>query len=217
MIRFAAALALCATPLAAQDALTWLETGIGLETVRVEAGIWHPVGGAIHATDPLTLWQTGPEAETITVPDTPARVVGLRRDEPYGDTVDPRGAVLALIWSDADVLCGEDLATIGVDTGLAGFMTPADVRALDAYAEQHRDLYDGVYADQIDTLYPGPFLTDLPGGIAFPVSGSGWGDGGYPVASLIDADGNMVALYTQFMGAEGEEWLLPPPCTDPIS
>ncbi len=211
----AALLAALPLPLAAQDAISWLQAGLaldGLETVT--AGKWHPEGGAIHATDPLTLWQTGPDAPLLAVPDAPARIVGLIHSEVYGDAVDRRGAALVLVWSHATVQCGVDLSTIGVDTGLAGFLTPADVAALDAYGQAHRDLYDGPYAEQIDSLYPGPFLADLPGGLSFPVSGSGWGDGSYPVASLYDADGNMVALYAQFITAEGRDWTLPPPCED---
>jgi hypothetical protein len=34
------------------------------------------------------------------------------------------------------------------------------------------------------------------------------------VASLHDADGNMVALYTQFITG-GDDWLLPEPCAAP--
>jgi hypothetical protein len=173
------------------------------------ADMWHPRGGEIFATDPLTLWQTGSDVETLSVPDAPAQVIGLlERDQ-------GRAAAMALIWSDADVACGEDLSTIGVDTGLAGFLTPADVIALDAYAARHRDLYDGTYAEQLDAAVPTiPFVVTLPDGTRFPVSGSGWGDGGYPVASLYDAAGNMVALYTQFIGGT-EEWLLPQPCANP--
>lgn len=168
--------------------------------------MWHPRGGEVFATDPLTLWQTGSDITPLRVPDAPARLVGLlERDQ-------GRAAVMALIWSNAEVSCGEDLSTIGVDTGLAGFMTPADVAALDAYADPSAGPYHGTYAEQLDAAVPTvPFLPTLPDGTRFPVSGSGWGDGGYPVASLYDADDNMVALYVQFMGG-GENWLLPEPC-----
>lgn len=165
--------------------------------------MWHPHGGQLYATDPLTLSQT--EGATLAVPDRPARLIGLLERE-HG-----RAALMALIWSNADVVCGEDLTTIGVSTGLAGFLTPADVRALDAYADPSFGTYHGTYAEQLEAAIPTiPFIARLPSGASFPVSGSGLGDGGYPVASLYDAEGNMVALYTQFIG-DGD-WLLPPPC-----
>ena len=171
--------------------------------------MWHPHGGQIYATDPLTLWQT--EGDALRVPDAPARLIGLLERE------QGRAALMALIWSNADVVCGEDLSTIGVDTGLAGFLTPDNVRDLLAYADPSAGPYHGTYAEQLDATIPTlPFVAQLPSGARFPVSGSGWGDGGYPVASLHDAEGNMVALYTQFMGGT-EEWLLPPPCTAPAS
>ncbi len=110
----AAALLACG-PVAAQDAITWLQEGVGLSTRVMSAGSWTPAGGWVYATDPLTLWQTGPAATLIAVPAAPARVIGLI-DREYG-----RSTLMALVWSDAPVVCGEDLGTIGVDTGLAGF------------------------------------------------------------------------------------------------
>ncbi len=45
---------------------------------------------------------------------------------------------------------------------------------------------------------------------------SGWGDGFYPVASLYDAEGRMVALYADFTGIDDAgSWLLPEPCAGP--
>ncbi len=211
MIRGAAvALLLCAGP-APAETLDWLRAGIGFETRVNEAGRWAVPGGALYAADPLTLF--GTEGDTIAVPESPARLVGLHETEFEGRT-----AVMALIWSDAVPVCGKDLTTIGVDTGLAGFLPPSAVKALDAYAvEFGGDLYRGTYAEQIDRLYPGPFLADLPDGTRFPVSGSGWGDGGYPVASLYSADGEMVALYAQFITGEDTGWLLPGACDFPTS
>lgn len=206
LLALTALLAALTAPAAAKDALTWLAQGIDMPSDVHHAGTWHPHGGEIFATDPLTLWQTGSDVETLAVPDAPARVVGLL------DREQGRAAAMALIWSDADVVCGADLSTIGVDTGLAGFMTPADVAALTAYGDPSAGLYHGTYAQQLDAVVPTvPFLAALPDGARFPVSGSGWGDGGYPVASLFDANGDMVALYVHFMGG-GETWLLPDPC-----
>ncbi|WP_146199894.1 hypothetical protein [Roseicyclus mahoneyensis] len=193
-------------PVAAQDAIAWLQEGVGLSTRVMSPGEWTPAGGLVHATDPLTLWQTGPDATLITVPEAPARVIGLI-DREYG-----RSILMALVWSDAPVVCGEDLGTIGVDTGLAGFLTPADVAALEAYADPSLGTYHGTYADQLEAEAPTvPLIAELPDGSRFPVSGSGWGDGGYPVASLRDASGAMVAVYAQF-DTGTDDWLLPVSC-----
>ncbi|MEJ6388307.1 hypothetical protein [Gymnodinialimonas ulvae] len=206
LLRLAVVLAALGTPAAAQDATNWLRQEIGLPTELHVSEMWHPRGGQLYATDPLTLWATGDAA--LSVPDAPARLIGLL------ERTQGRAALMALIWSNAPVACGYDLTTIGVDTGLAGFLTPSDVRAVDAYADPSSGPYHGTYAAQLDAAVPTiPFIAELPSGARFPVSGSGWGDGGYPVVSLHDAQGNMVALYTQFI-AGTDDWLLPEPCTD---
>lgn len=188
-----------------QTALDWLRAGAGFETRPHDGGTWAAEGGEIYATDPLTLWNR--REAPLRVPETPARVVGLQ------ETTEGRTAFMALIWSNAPVVCGKELSVIGVDTGLAGFLTPADLAALDDYGKPYQgELYVGTYADQLDAQYPTvPFLVELPGGARFPVAGSGWGDGGYPVASLHDAQGRMVALYAQFITGD-KGWLDPPPC-----
>lgn len=197
---------------AAEDAVTWLRDMLHFPTDIVVITPWSAPTGEVFATDPLTLWDT--EGTPIAAPTTPAEIIGLTW--PTGER---RGGAMMLVWSNEQVVCGEEnVAVIGVDTGLAAFLTPADVAALDVYRQDYDgNLYDGPLADQIDTRYPGPFLTDLPGNIRFPISGSGWGDGGYPVSALLDAWGNMVALYAQFITAEGRDWAYPPPCATQTS
>lgn len=174
----------------------------------VPSTLWYPQGGQIYATDPLTLNLSG----LIAVPEAPARVLGFM-DQETGRT-----AALALLWDTSPVVCGHDLGTVGVDTGLAAFLTPTDLSALLLYSEAYGDdLYSSPVGAQLDATVPTiPTFVSLPDGTRFPVSGTGWGDGGYPVASLHDADGTMVALYAQFMGGT-EDWLLPTPCTDQTS
>ena len=193
-----------AWPVHAQDALSWVQDGLGFTTTRHDAGTWVPAGGKVHATDPLTLWQAG--HTPYSVPDKPAKVLGLL------ETEQGRAAAMLLQWSNGPVVCGHDLGSIGVDTGLAGIMTPADVAALESYGEAFDgDLYAGTYAAQLDSRIPTiPFIVELPDGTRFPVTGSGWGDGGYPVVSLLDAEGKMLALYVQFI--TGGTWHLPPSC-----
>ena len=210
-----------ASPAMGEDALHWIETGTALEMREVAAGHWHPVGGRIHATDPVTRFQAGPDIATLSVPDAPARVMGFNTDLVLGGhQMGNRTAFLALVWSDAPVACGEQLWTMAVDTGLAGFMTPQNVVDLYDYEDFYGELYVSVVPSalqrQIDAAYPGPIVTDVPRrDLRFPISGAGWGDGAYPVVGLYDAGGAMVALYVQFIPAEDEDWLLPPPCVDP--
>lgn len=208
-MRWIAVIALMPGLAQAESALDWLVARSAPALVG-EAGFWTTASGTVLAVDPLTLF--GAETPIKDLPTTQASVHGF-----YPLTDPGRTGVMALVWSDAPVVCGEDVATIGVDTGLAAFMSPADIAALHAYEDKWDDLYAGPYAEQIDASYPGPTLIDLPGGSGFPLSGSGWGDGGYPVATLKDASGRVTALYTQFITAEGEDWLLPPPCADSTS
>ena len=69
----------------------------------------------------------------------------------------------------------------------------------------------------VERAFPGPVLVDLvdraerDGG--FAVMSSGWGDGGYPVSALQDADRNMIALFVQFIRAEGDDWIAPSDCS----
>ena len=166
----------------------------------------------LHGPEGLEEALSRAEIAVLLLPDTPATVLGFYPLDSPGRT-----GLMALIWSDDPVVCGEDVATIGVDAGLAAFLAPPDLRVLESYRDEWGDLYAGPYAEQIDTSYPGPTLIDLPGASGFPLSGSGWGDGGYPVATLKDASGRVTALYAQFITAEGADWLLPSPCVDSTS
>ncbi|MEX3015682.1 hypothetical protein [Gymnodinialimonas hymeniacidonis] len=191
-----------AAPLA-KNALAWLQDGIAMPTTLYEAGTWRVPGGVIFPTDPLGLWQAF-EEPGIRVPTDAARIVGLLEES------QDRTAILAFIWSHAPVFGGDDVCTIASVCGLAGFLTPEDVDAVQTYGDPEGTPYHGMYKDQLDAKLPTPpTLVSLPAGNRFPISGSGWGNGKYPVASLTDADGTMLALYTQFIGG-GENWLLPP-------
>lgn len=208
-MRWLICLVLSAAPASAESALDWL-VARSAPAIIGETGTWTTPTGTVLAADPLTLF--GTENPIAGLPDTPATVLGFYPLDSPGRT-----GLMALIWSDDPVVCGEDVATIGVDAGLAAFLAPPDLRVLESYRDEWGDLYAGPYAEQIDTSYPGPTLIDLPGASGFPLSGSGWGDGGYPVATLKDASGRVTALYAQFITAEGADWLLPSPCVDSTS
>ncbi|PRY94540.1 hypothetical protein BCF33_0131 [Hasllibacter halocynthiae] len=131
-MRLLAALFLVALPAAAKaepGALAWIRAGSSPADEVVKAGIWHPLGGTVLAIDPLTL--LGSVHDPIPVPDRPARgVFGLRNLESGART-----SAMMLVWSDAAPVGGEDLSTIGVDTGLAAFATPKDVEGLERHAD----------------------------------------------------------------------------------
>ena len=82
------------------------------------------------------------------------------------------------------------------------------------YDQRKLNLYDDYFADpaQMGDSVFARMLT-LPDGTAFPGFSSGWGDGAYPVVSLYDSRGQMLALYADFIGNDQtEDYILPPPC-----
>lgn len=143
----ALAATLAAPPASCEDALTWLQGGIGIETTLHRGGTWTPTGGIVHATDVLTLRQA--RRDPLTVPERPADLLGLL------ETEQGRTAAMLLQWSGGDVACGVDLGTVGIDTGLAGFLTVENVTALERYGRAHGGhLYVGPYAEQLDRAMP---------------------------------------------------------------
>jgi hypothetical protein len=114
------------------------------------------------------------------------------------------------------VVCGEDVATVGIDTGLAGFFDKPSLTALNRDAKAlgpEKDLYNDWFDALIGQIAVVAQIAPLPSGAAFPMVSTGWGDGGYPVATLNGAGGEVLAVYVDFMGRDDEgTWLLPPPC-----
>ncbi len=212
-----AALAL-ALPAAAETAprgkgaVAWLRdhTGHALDVQEVGPVVIAP-GGVIVA-DPLT-YSANPDWPILATPEGPAQfVVALEADS-------GRVSKAMLVFSDAPVLCGHDETTVGVDTGLAAFLDRPAAAALEADSlalGPDRNIYDDWFHALIGETHVVKEMVPLPSGVRFPMMSSGWGDGGYPVASLSDAEGRMVALYVDFMGRNDEgEWLLPPECPAP--
>ena len=160
--------------------------------------------------DPLT-YGPGLDWPFVPVPAGAARfIVALEPD-------DSRVSKALLVFSDAEVSCGHDETSVGVDSGLAAFLDQPRAKALLDASDALGDGKD-IYNDWFSTLpiNAKPVVSDMApllSGVTFPMMSSGWGDGGYPVASLRDKDGAMVALYVDFMGKDDDaNWLLPPEC-----
>lgn len=148
----------------------------------------------------------------ISAPAGPARLVVA-----FDPAEDGRPSKAMLVFSAAPVVCGHDVATVGIDTGLAGFFDRPTLVAMtrDAAAlGPGKDLYNDWFHGLIGQTPVVAGLVALPSGGAVPMVSSGWGDGGYPVATLNGAGGEVLAVYVDFMGRNADgDWLLPAPCT----
>ncbi len=211
MVCLSLPLATAAAPVAANPpAIDWLIVHTARPLDVREVGSYAPVGPLI-GVDPLT-YDAGSKWPYTNVPAGPATFYALI------DRKDARVSKAVLVFSGAAPTCGTDLATISVDTGTGAFLdrdTAAELHALGAkLADQDKDLYNDFLMEKMgDNSDYADFVT-LPQGHRFPNFGTGWRDGGYPVASLTDGAGQVVALYADFMGADEQgTWLLPPPCS----
>lgn len=210
MIRATCLSALLALPAFGQTAVEWVvkNTDVPLQVEEVAKLTMAP--GGLVVADALIADQF--EYFTrIATPAGPARfVVAIDKAQ------DGRPSKAMLVFSDAPVACGQDVATVGIDSGLAAFFDRATLKAVNhdgAALGPGKDIYnDWFYALIGDKpVVAGP--VPLPSGAVVPMVSSGWGDGAYPVATLNDANGQIVAVYADFMGRDDEgTWLLPPPC-----
>ena len=195
------------TPPAAIDWLIAAASDPGRTTIRL--GEYRLDGSGVVAFDPLTGFATPPAPD---LPATEAQVYIVMAHQDGFD--DPAAIVLAL--SDAAPVCGASLGSFGVDTGLAALTNLTDAKMLDAYgrvlASTGSDTYTALEM-QLPLEDPARFVT-LPGGTRFPVSRSGYGDGGYEFFRLNDAQARPVALYVDFIGDRKGEWIDPPPCAN---
>lgn len=206
------ALAALNPPAASADQVTdWLVEHSGAPRQIEQVARYTPEGAAILGVDPLT-YDPGYPFDFSKVPPGPANVVALI------EPIEGRVALAALIFADGAPACGADVGAIWVDSGTAAFLTPDSAAKLDAmrqdYDQRRLNLYDDYFADptQMGDSVFFRMLT-LPDGTAFPGFSSGWGDGGYPVVTLYDAKGQMLALYADFIGNDQtEEYILPPAC-----
>lgn len=173
---------------------------------------WTHVGGydpdgPIIGVDSLTYEPSYPWPY-VDVPDGRAQFYAFFDDE------SGRVSKAAIVFSDAEPSCGEDVATMPVDTGTGSFLDRKAANALDKIAMETGDLYGYFMAPQVGDAHAFAKFLKLPDGHVFPAFQTGWGDGGYPVASLHASNGAMVAIYADFMGKDDDgNWLLPVPCT----
>ncbi|TRW99173.1 DUF4241 domain-containing protein [Paracoccus sp. M683] len=209
----AATLALLCLPVAswAGPVVDWFLDIGGEPRKVVSVGSFTPEGPRIIGADPLT-YDADYNLPFMPVPQRQAEFVVLL--EPDEGAV----ALAALIFSDMKPACGEEGGTMLVASGTGAFLSEQTANAISAMAEDYgrRDLnlYDNFFADP-DQMGDQVFyrLLSLPDGTRFPAVATGWGDGAYPVARLFDDQGQVIAIYADFIGSEKiQDWILPPAC-----
>lgn len=187
----------------------WMQAQSSLPLRFESVGPYAIPSGAIVAVDPLT-YSPSPEWPQIAVPKGEAEVM-VALDPETG-----RVSKALMVFSDAGVACGHDETSIPVDTGLAALLDLGSAAALAQEATAlgpDANLYTDWFAAQIDDKPVVHDMVRLPSGHRFPMTSTGWGDGIYPVASLRDAQGTLIAVYADFMGQDAEgTWLLPQEC-----
>lgn len=190
-------------------ALRWMAAQSSDELTFQAVGPIDTAPGGVIVVDPLT-YDPDLDWPFVQVPAAPARFVVAREQS------DDQILKALLVFSDADVTCGRDEASVGVDSGLAAFLDRPRENALSddiAALGDGKDIYNDWFANLIADTFIVAQQMPLPSGSSFPMMSSGWGDGVYPLASLRDKDGAMVALYVNFMGKDDAgNWLLPPEC-----
>lgn len=210
MIRLAALLGLLAAPASGQSAVDWLaqntETPLNIKGIDQ---ITLAPGGLI-VTDAL-IADSFDAYTRLDTPAGPARFVVA-----FDPAIDARVSKAMLVFSDAAVVCGHDAASVGIDTGLAAFFDRPRLDALLKDAEAlgpGKDIYTDWFQAIIGQINVVAQMVPLPSGASIPMTSTGYGDGGYPVATLSDASGQIVAVYVDFMGRDDAgTWLLPPEC-----
>lgn len=188
-----------------QSAVTWIEASNKMPLDVVEIGAFPTPERKVAVLDPLYFAQ---EREFIAVPGDEGRVVV------FHDPSEGRNSKMAIVFSDAEVTGGDDVATCFVEAGMASFFTPASVDAMNQFGRslgENANFYDDYFCKFDDEAGGERKLAALPDGTLVPYIHSGWGDGAYPVFTLTDAEGNLCAIYTDFMGHNDDGVYLTPP------
>ena len=104
-----------------------------------------------------------------------------------------------------------------VDAGMASIFTPATHQAMTEFVDSGGDYfnaYDEYFMDFDESNGVERKIVPLPDWTPIPYIKSGWGDGVYPVFTLKDVNGQVVAIYADFLGKdESGAWLTPPGVT----
>lgn len=175
----------------------------------VDLGEYVLDGTGVVALDPLTGFATQPVSQ---LPTGPARTyVIMAREDGYD-----YAAALVLVLANGKPVCGSPQGVFGVDTGLAALINHSDAAKLEAYART-LELTGSDLFTALETQLPieeNASTVTLPDGSRLPISRSGFGDGGFGLFRLHDAQGVTVALYTDFIGDRKGEWIAPQPCAN---
>lgn len=188
-----------------QTVRDWIvgQTAAALEITEV--GAFATPQGQLVLLDPLVLAQS---PEWIDVPVRGGHIVV------FHDVQEGRNSKLAVIFSDDTVAGGADTGTLAVDAGLASVFTPDSYRNITTFFDTFdsgRDPYNDFFSTYDDPDGGERKIVPLPDGTPVPYIHSGWGDGAYPVNSLTNMAGDVIAVYVDFMGKnDAGDWLLPP-------
>ena len=149
-----------------------------------------------------------PEPKWIDVPDTGGQIVV------FHDTGQGRNSILALVFSEATVAGGAAVGVVPIGTGLISVFTPDTYACINLFFDSFGENGDPYY--DFFSLHDDPQggerkIVPLPDGTPVPYIHSGRGDGSYPVYTLQDVAGEVIAVYTDFMGINDTgDWLRPP-------
>lgn len=200
-----------------------------------DLGVLRVPSGRLEASDPFVSLGEGHVVE-IPPGDYPVRVTmadisGIR------DVIHHREAYLSVVLADGDAAvvqpasrAGEELPdggywAIGVDAGLVGFADAEAVRPSMPPGDWYEEVFacdgDQSWLDQLEsaeTLRPGWANIVMPlatAGENVILTGSGWGDGQYPVVQTLDADGRLLAVHIDLLVVGDEAYDESPSPTEP--
>ncbi|MEM9344094.1 MAG: DUF4241 domain-containing protein [Pseudomonadota bacterium] len=187
-------------------AVDWIIAACAAPLMAHEVGTLDTSSGQLAMIDPLVFWVSFEES-AFKVPKTGGRIVVLE------DTRARLNSKMVIVFADGDVEGGADVATLLVDAGMGSLFTRDTYDAMKAWVEGlEYDPYTTLFEEH-DNVPPGGErkIVPLPDGTPVPYVHTGYGDGGYPVFTLTDAEGAVVAAYADFMGCdEAGKWLAPP-------
>lgn len=188
-----------------QTVRAWIVAQNAATLEIVEVGDFPTPQGQLAMLDALIL---APTPQWIDVPDTGGKIVV------FHDPNEGRNSKLALIFSDATVAGGAEVGVLPIGAGLASLFTQDTFASTSAFFDSFKDQsnpYDDFFFKFDDPEGGERKIVPLPDGTPVPYIHSGWGDGAYPVYVLHDMAGDVIAVYTDFMGKnDAGDWLQPP-------